>query len=394
MKEIEGAMGGVDRAAKGATLQTGRLGNQFAGLAGQIAGVHPVVGNLAQVLGNFAIGGAVTLGVLGGLALIAVAYDKLTKATREAKKEQDALITSLEKAIHLKALGPGGETVDQVEAARKRAASLALDIAKLEKEVAGPDSGFGRRAMLEKKLNDLYIERQNALNLIAGGQSIINEKTKEAPVHIAKVTKAVKELAFSFEQLRASAEEFWGPMRRFNEQFALPPIVSDMTPGAVDISDSVKIANEVGKGINDAAEKAARDAQMVRDAIWGAGIQSAQIIVNALNIGGGGKGSGLGGAIGSTVGFAVGFSAGGPVGGAIGSLIGNIGGSLLGGLFDSNKKAVDNNTNALRQNTAALLLNNPSGYKTGLSRFNASDIKDLKRVVPSYNSRGGAVASI
>lgn len=399
MRGVEGSLGRVDTASKSAGLSTGRLSNQFAGLAAKIAGVHPVLGNLSNTLLDFAVGGAVTAGVLLGVAAIAVAYDKITASARKAKEESDKLSASLERALHLKSLGPGGETVDQAANEKAKAAALGVQIAKMEalivKDALDADV-LASNAIIQDKINKLVIERQNALNRLAGAQSVIAEKVNatlaEQPKHIEKSIAKVKELGFTFEQMRASADEFWGPMRRFNEAFALPSIVQDMTPGAVDISDSVKIADKVGKDILTASEQADRNAQMIHDAIWGSAIQLANQVVGALNIGGGGKGSQVGGAIGSTLGFIAG-TPGGPVGQMIGSTIGNIAGSFIGGLFD-HKKATELNTAAVRQNTAALLLNTPSGYKTAAGRFDATVIKDLKRAIPRYNSRGGAVASI
>lgn len=115
MRDIEGALGGVDRASKSAGLQTGRLGNQFANLAGRIAHVHPVVGNLAGVLGNFAIGAGLTVGVLAGVAAVAVAYDKLTAASRKAMEAGDKLIESYVRQARISALGIAGQQKADIE---------------------------------------------------------------------------------------------------------------------------------------------------------------------------------------------------------------------------------------------------------------------------------------
>lgn len=406
MQGVEQSLDKVDRSAKrlngtmqSAGLQTGRLGNQFAGLAGQIAGVHPVVGNLAGVLGNFAIGAGLTVGILAGVAAIAVVYDRLTKAAREAKEANDKLVKSLQDANFRSSLGPEPDLVLQTNAQRNE-----LMQQKQRKRVLESFGGAaaGPKAAAELlTLNAQILHSQTQLTLgeerlfaarMAAGKGLADVMIKGG-AETSKVTAKVKELAFSLEDLRKNADEFWGPMNRLNAVFgATPDLVGDLTPGAVDISDSVKIANNQAKQINDKAE---RNAQMIHDAVWGSAAALANSIVSSLNIGGGGKGSNLGGAIGSTAGFALGMTltGGSPVGGAIGSLIGNIGGSFIGGLFD-HKKAIETNTNAVRQNTAALLLNSPSGYKTASGRFSATDVKELKRVIPSYNSRGGAVASI
>lgn len=414
MLRLERGTGNLDGKLKIAGLSTGRLGNQFANLAGRIAHTSPIVGNLASVLGDFAIGGVVTAGVLGGLAAIAVAYDKLTESTRKAKEETVKAMDAIDKAARLKMLGPGGEMVAQTELARKEADRLKIEIAALEKEAAGPDSGFGRKAMLEEKINQLYIERQIALNRVAEGESIVGEAVKAASDQAAP---KIKEVTFRYNELRDAAEkvnaqitqdnrDWWknyiektGEAVTLTEQLnaeimAARPSLLDVFKGAtttdvgpVDISDSVKIANDQAKKINDAA---AEHSEMLKSAIWGSASALANSIVSALNFGGGGRGSNIGGSIGGTIGFGLGFAfGGGPIGGAIGSTLGNIAGSLFGGLFD-HKKAIENNTAAVRQNTAAQLLNAPSGYKTASSRFNATDVKDFRKAAQRYNTRGGA----
>lgn len=414
----------LDRGLKQTGLSTGRLGNQFAGLAGHIAGVHPVVGNLASVLGNFALTAGWTVAILGGLAAIAVAYDKITSEARKAKEESDKLISSLEKAIHLKGLGPGGETVDQVKAAKERAAVLKTQIATLEvlivKDAQDADV-IASNLILQEKINKLYIERQNILNAQAGGQSIVNEKVNEA---IAKNTEKVKELTFGYNQLRDAAErvnaeilrektDWWkNYIQRTNDALtvteqlanavnALRPsfLESLVSLGTFSVPEAAIANFDINAGLTDEQKKqhekmgifiedANKNANKLHDAIWGSATQMANQIVGALNIGGGGKGSGLGGALGGTAGFAAGFMLGGPIGGAIGSTIGNIAGSLFGGLFDSHKKEVNANTQALRALTDEIH-NAPSGFKIAQARYNATDVSQLGQDLRRYRSRGG-----
>lgn len=415
MRGVERSLDGVERASKSAGLQTGRLGNQFAGLAGHIAQVHPIVGNLAGVLGNFAIGAGLTVGVLGGLTAIALAYDTLTRSANEAAKAQDAAVKSLNSMLRAKS---GLGTPALLAQAHGQEGRLMKRQGELQNELRA-NTGIPLLEQLTRgKLEDVQLELENLRNVIKSAEAILSEEIKardaaslgeeqrrQAAAH-AKVAAALAKQESDLIAYNNLMKSIYGDVsllslettktmrdrlqleRAGGSGFVLP--IEDMTPGAVDISDSVKIADQQAKKIND---EAARNSQMVRDAIWGSAMSLANQVVGALNIGGGGKGSNLGGAIGGTVGFAAGFAFGGPIGGAIGSTIGNIGGSLIGGLFD-NKKATDINTAAIRANTQALLLNSPSGYKTASGRFSATDVKELKRVIPSYNSRGGAVASL
>lgn len=464
MLRLHGSTTRLENGFRSAQFQTGRLGNQFAGLAGHIAGVHPVVGNLAQAMGNFAIGAGLTVGVLAGVAAIALVYEKLTGEARKAKKETDELIESFKKAQELKSAGgTSGKLVTELEK-RVTTAREALanpfsrgSTASLQTELdtaaallraataeqndvlkAGGESSVktyaSNLASLISSNRATQKERQNALTLIrvwTEDMKRLAPSDLEGRAELSGLISTLKtpfdkqQMKFSYNELRneitktrKEAEEFgkawWLHFAMINAQAdkltaSMKELLGFTTRGSqldynplnpnlnvsgsgVDLSqgltkEQIKTRQEMGILIDDANQ----NAQNIRDAIWGAASQSANMIVGALNIGGGGRGSQLGGALGGTAGFAAGFIfGGGPVGGAIGSTVGNIIGSALGGLFDSNSRAVNSNTQALYANTAALLLNAPSGYKVAAGRFAATDVKEWRRDVQRLRTRGGA----
>jgi hypothetical protein len=86
------------------------------GLIVSATGANAHIGTLSVALSDMALGGAVVTGVLAGVAAVSFAYEKLTQSAREAKKEQDDLIASFEKAQRLKAAGgPQGATVTAIQ---------------------------------------------------------------------------------------------------------------------------------------------------------------------------------------------------------------------------------------------------------------------------------------
>ena len=103
---------------------------------GHAIGANQVTESLSTAFGAFALGGTAITGVLLGVGAIVAVYERLTEESRKAKKEQDALIASLEKSIELKALGPGGETVAQVAAAQRQADALKAEIDRLQQSLA------------------------------------------------------------------------------------------------------------------------------------------------------------------------------------------------------------------------------------------------------------------
>jgi hypothetical protein len=145
-------------------------------------------------------------------------------------------------------------------------------------------------------------------------------------------------------------------------QPAIPAVADAERPDAFRGSDSATQKDQL-RQLGVLTDKDDKNANMLHDAIWGSAAQLGSVLVGALNVGGGGRGSNIGGKRSEEqrglpwLGYIFG---GGPVGGAIGSTIGNFIGSAIGGLFDHHKKAVDHNTEAVKALTQALIQNAPA----------------------------------
>lgn len=87
----------ITESSHGSVEGVKKLGNSLEHLAVEMAGVNPVAGKLTAVLGEMALGGPIVLAITAGIAAIGVAYEKITAGSREAKKEVDDLIDSLNK---------------------------------------------------------------------------------------------------------------------------------------------------------------------------------------------------------------------------------------------------------------------------------------------------------
>lgn len=421
MRDIEGALGGVDRASKSAGLSTGRLGNQFANLAGRIAHVHPVVGNLASVLGNFAIGAGLTVGVLAGVAAVAVAYDKLTDSSRKAMGAGDRLAETYNKLARISALGIGGQIKADIEDMNKGLEQhnkwLGFIIA--ARVQLGSLGGF--LGGQQKKQSDaitalttgLASAEKEKADAITAAKEKAAAKAKDAADKLAAAMKKAAEFAEKYAMYMyeagkwtanisgqtlagltlADAEKRLG-LERGQFKMGIPD--ADMPGIAMPFENLDKRQKEQLRQLGILTDKADENARMIQGAV----LQSAQIIgsavMQALNVGGGGRGSQIGGMIGAGVGGVLGSALGPPgsviasgLGSVLGSVVGGLAGSLFGGLFD-NKKEVNANTLALRQNTAALLQNGPSVYKVARGRFDATEVKEFRRSTIRYATRGGA----
>lgn len=99
-------------------ISASRMGNAFQTLTVQALGANRALFSVASLLGTFALGGGIMAAVLGGLAAVAFAWNRIGRAARDAKKDQDDAIASLLKMKSIEQAGPGGETALNTEAAR------------------------------------------------------------------------------------------------------------------------------------------------------------------------------------------------------------------------------------------------------------------------------------
>lgn len=405
MGDVGAASLKLDNRLGGAHLSTGRLKQEFVSLTRQLTGVPTVVWQLASSLSEFVVGGAVTIGVLGGVAAIAAIYGKLTEASRKAREESDKLTKSL---------------VDQARS-QHLATLQGLEDLKLEAEInlqrVKREPGVGARSFLEtllrgglptvnaqdaeeqsKRIADAELAVTQATKNWTDAWADANKPVKEHTVSVKALGDAVKNTAGNLAAALQVVRE-WGPMIAALNRGASAGAIANLQQSVIGTFKMPDIAMPF-EGLDEKQKDQLRqlgiltdhedkNSMMLREAIWGSAAALANTVVSALNIGGGGKGSSFGGAFGGTAGFAAGFALGGPVGGAIGSTLGNVIGSALGGLFD-HKRSIDNNTAAVKANTQALLLYAPQGFSVANARINAQRaLRTLGDAARSNASRGG-----
>jgi hypothetical protein len=117
----------VGTASRFAGAGVHRLNNSMVVLARQASGAHPVVGQLADVVGTFAIGTAKMVPILAGIAALGFGMRLLARDAREAKEELDAQLKVLrgiasERGIEAR----GGQTQIALEAGQAEARRLAV----------------------------------------------------------------------------------------------------------------------------------------------------------------------------------------------------------------------------------------------------------------------------
>ena len=135
----------------------GRLNSTLASMARQAAGVHPVVGQLANVVGTFALGTATTTAVLAGLAAVGFAIRKITEDARESR---DALAEARDR---LRELVPA--PTQNVQDVARLQARQALLVASLRSPFGG---GGGQREEWLRELRGINEELAAGRRAVAG----------------------------------------------------------------------------------------------------------------------------------------------------------------------------------------------------------------------------------
>lgn len=90
-------------------LALGKLGRALENYVEQTTGANHVIGELANTMGDFALGAAPMIAILGGIFAVTKAYELLTARSKEAQQAQLALAQSFERIAAMDVAGQGAE---------------------------------------------------------------------------------------------------------------------------------------------------------------------------------------------------------------------------------------------------------------------------------------------
>lgn len=141
--EVAGSLKHVDTNARSATVGLGRMNYTLGSLAARAAGTNAVTGQLATVVGSFAVGTAMTAGVLAGLAAIGFAYQRITKSAKESKKAVEEATRAIREQAREEATRGQATKIDQLTALRREEDRLRERIAEAEARVGRALAGSG-----------------------------------------------------------------------------------------------------------------------------------------------------------------------------------------------------------------------------------------------------------
>jgi hypothetical protein len=454
MRRMDSEFTRVTRGVNDHGFALGKAQRALESFAAEASGANRTLAILSTAIADFGIGGVATTAAVLGIGLIAGAYNKLTEEARKAKEEQGKLFDALKQQFQPKT-GPDSQTNKEFQAALQRRAELTRKLAQYQDD---RDNPLVATSFTLKKVYDSRIEQTK--KDLAETQTVIDRAYNGSITAMTTVTTTARNMDEVMAKATANLERYNALMKSldifpgtdsptrdqraahlasFNTQFHDPGILyaqqhqltENLTGQIMGQIPNASMPNvqmpfeglsehqkDTLRQLGVLTDHEDRNSAQLHDAIWGSAAQLGSVLVSALNVGGGGRGSQIGGSLGGTAGFAVGYIfGGGPVGGAIGSTIGNFIGSAIGGLFDHHKKAIDHNTEAVKALTQALVENAPNGFKVEPYRYDATvlpnmalrgqpgsgvvvygdlhvhgvtDLKDLDRSVRKRSTRGGA----
>lgn len=177
-----------------------RLANSYEALAAQALGANPTLLKTGTILGGLGASSALTIGVMGGLALLAKGYDLLTEKSRRARQEVESLIDKLKEQAQLEGRGP---LFEQVKTTAERDRLVAQLQRIREQEIAvrtGPlaltPEGYAEQLRLQREavkvtreLADAETARLQAQRAVAGANKTSREQEIQDVVQLLNLGK-------------------------------------------------------------------------------------------------------------------------------------------------------------------------------------------------------------
>ncbi len=270
--EIAGSLKHVDNEGQRAGASMGRLNQTLVSHLRQVTQTSPAVGQLANVIGSMALGGAIMTGVLAGLAALAIGWRRITEDAREARKAQEGARESLERVIETRrvaSLGPGGAIQEDAQKQRDRMAELERRIQAERASLATS----GVTGIDSPRIERMQREYDELLEIVRGGEEAIRELRNQS---LAK-----QQLDFHSQQRLAAASEAGDEeLERVTNQLRRESDLRVSVAGAVgeereaiirlvnarhDLIASMQETDRASRDEKDAAREAAQEAERQAD---------------------------------------------------------------------------------------------------------------------------------
>lgn len=283
----------VDDAGRRGSLGMHRLNNSLIVVARQATNTHPVVGQLADVVGTFAIGTAAMVPILAGIAALAFAWRAVTRDAREAKEEQERLLGVLEDIAdrrRLESLGPGGEAGTAISAAQARMQEIEREVAQEFARAAERPELANNFRLRAERLKEEYAElarlvKAGEAEIAEGEQDAADERLSEikrAEAERAQARREGVELNVRLLQIERDAEARRARERReeHEERLRLLRIEQDAEARR---AKARREEHELRLKVQAVVEKREEEARKAQEEAAKAQEQATQKLVQALN---------------------------------------------------------------------------------------------------------------
>lgn len=292
-----------------------KLQNAFGNLAVAAAGIPGPVGRVASTLGQFAIGGAVTVAVLAGIAALTFAWRKFreeaVRAEEAMKKVREGALSGTEAAMRAR-LAIYQQREANLANGREATGGRAIDLSLV---------GVNARKKLLEETRDIIAQLGQSLAAIDRAKAseemerfaAAAERSAEAAARMEG--RLADGLDFAIRAYAKSLADAHDEAERFKEAFAGPTGAF----GGVTQGDIQNVIESVQKLLDELTEmeKKAKQLQAIR---IGAGLGGIAGIASSAG--------GAMGVLGGAISGGIGGIAGGPVGVAAGAMNGLIGGLM------------------------------------------------------------------
>lgn len=119
-------------------VEYGLMREQLGTLIGQMTGANSGLVRMGASLGAMGSGNAIMIGALAGVALLGVAYEKLTEHSRKLREETNKAIESLTKLAEAQQNGVGGALAKDIAKGTEELKKLRNELANLREQQAAP----------------------------------------------------------------------------------------------------------------------------------------------------------------------------------------------------------------------------------------------------------------
>jgi hypothetical protein len=264
---IAGSLKNVEQESRKAGIGLQSMRGPLTTITTQLAHANPAVGQLASMVGSFALGTGMMIGVMAGLAALAYGWNKVTAESRAAKEEAKENLEQLREIRRQRLLGEDGELGGTVREGRRAVSAL-------EERLAGGGLTPVGRAKIEDELRE-----RRALLRVAEAE--LREERADREEQKRNDDEAAHRQALADQKRRQEEElEQWKAhwQRVKAEQFkavvelaraagiaGIPGALAGMDPARVVGSIGPRIAGSSGVDAQSNAERMAGHTQMVRE---------------------------------------------------------------------------------------------------------------------------------